>query len=267
MTPRQRLFALRAGLTSQAIIVKISHRSTTEACRSLDGQPVCRFNIRRRSAVALSLLAFRVALGYTPLASSYRILSARCRRRASSREKIQSCTSHRRDTFFCSVAGNGSATVDEIFEAVDGLSSGRTCARRDKRPSAVAGENLETSGRRACVPQAQASLKLAARDRRHRSRAVCASFGLSHGAQSADGSTEFQVNSSNRFSAQAEVALAGDRHTQPAPREARFPVQIAEGFFGLSTRPAVGLPRTQFISSLMRARCPNSSVASDLRGT
>lgn len=80
-------------------------------------------------SAVLSLLAFRVALGYTPLASSYRILLARCIRRAASREKIQSCTSHRRDTFFCSVAGNGSAIVDEIFEAVDGLSGGRTRVR------------------------------------------------------------------------------------------------------------------------------------------
>ena len=191
---------------------------------------------------------------------------ARCRRRAASRDRIQSCTSHRRDTFFCSVAGNGSAIVDEIFEAVDGLSSAlSTGARRDKRPSAVAGENLETSGRRACVSQAQASLMLA-RDRSC-SRAARASFGLSHGAPPADGSTEFQVNSSNRFSAPAEVALPGFGHATPAPREVRFPFQTAEQLFVLSTHPAVGLPRPKSISSLIRARRFGRSVASALRGT
>ncbi|HEV7905058.1 MAG TPA: hypothetical protein VGO96_14550 [Pyrinomonadaceae bacterium] len=91
--------------------------------------------------------------------------------------------------------------------------------------------------------------------------------GLSHGAQPADGSTEFLVNSSNRFSAPAEVALPGGGHTQPLPREARFPFQTAEQSFVLSTRPAVGLPRPKYISSLIRARRPGCGVASGLRGT
>lgn len=167
--------------------------------------------------------------------------------------------------FFCSVADNGSAIVDEIFEAVDGLSGVRLCALRDKRPSAVAGGSRETSGRRTCVPQAQASLMLA-RDRRCRSRAD-ARLRPSARRASADGSTEFQVHSSNRFSAPAEVALPSAGHTQPEAREARYPVHTAERLFVLSTRPAVGLPRPQLISSLMRARRPRGSVASDLRGT
>jgi hypothetical protein len=190
-----------------------------------------------------------------------------CRRRAASRYRIQSCTSHRRDTFFCSVAGNGSAIVDEIFEAAGGLSSARFfCALRDKRPSAVAGESLETSGRRACVSRSASEFDTRGAGLSDSSRARARPSGLSHGAQPADGSTEFLVNSSNRFSAPAEVALPGG-HTQPLPREARFPFQTAEQSFVLSTRPAVGLPRPKYISSLMRARRFGCGVASCLRGT
>lgn len=215
-----------------------------------------------------SLLAFRQSLGYTRLASSYRDLLAWCRRRAASRDRIQVCTSHRRDTFFCSVAGNGSAIVDEIFEAVDGLSRARFfCALRDKRPSAVAGESLETSGRRACVSRSASEFETRGAGLSDSSRARARPSGLSHGAQPADGSTEFLVNSSNRFSAPAEAAFPGGGHTQPLPREARFPFQTAEQSFVLSTRPAVGLPRPKYISSLMRARRPDSGVASGLRGT
>jgi hypothetical protein len=61
------------------------------------------------------------------------------------------------------------------------------------------------------------------------------------------------VNSSNRFSAPAEVALPSAGHLLPEPREACFRFHTAEQLFVLSTSPAVGLPR-QFISSLMRAR-------------
>ncbi|HEX8423794.1 MAG TPA: hypothetical protein VF634_10305, partial [Pyrinomonadaceae bacterium] len=82
-----------------------------------------------------------------------------------------------------------------------------------------------------------------------------------------DGSTEFQVNSSNRFSALAEAALQSAGHYLPEQHEARLLPNAAEQSFVLSTRPAVGLPRTQFISSLTRARRPQGRVASDLRGT
>jgi hypothetical protein len=63
---------------------------------------------------------------------------------------------------------------------------------------------------------------------------------FSHGARP-NGSTEFQVNSSNRFSARAEAAHVNARHTLPWRREARFPPAIAEQSFVLRTRPAVGL--------------------------
>jgi hypothetical protein len=101
-----------------------------------------------------------------------------------------------------------------------------------------------------------------ARDR-YRSRADARPY--FRAARNPSGSTEFQVNSSNRFSAPAEVALASAGHTQPEPREARFLFHAAEQLFVLSTRPAVGLPR-QFISSLMRARL-HGVGASALRGT
>ncbi|MCA1565640.1 MAG: hypothetical protein LC803_08370 [Acidobacteria bacterium] len=64
---------------------------------------------------------------------------------------------------------------------------------------------------------------------------------LSHGART-NGSTEFQVNSSNRFSAQAEVAHVNAGRVPPWQHEARFRPAIAEQS-GLCqrTRPAVGL--------------------------
>jgi hypothetical protein len=55
------------------------------------------------------------------------------------------------------------------------------------------------------------------------------------------GSTEFQVNSSNRFSARAEVAHVNAGHDLSWQREARFHPTTAEQSFVLSTRPAVGL--------------------------
>ena len=80
-------------------------------------------------------------------------LPARCRR-ALSRDKIQSRTPQRRDDFFYSVAENDSAIVDEMFEAVDGcVGRAFVCTLRHQKPSAVACESLETSGRRVRCPR------------------------------------------------------------------------------------------------------------------
>ncbi|HEX8129612.1 MAG TPA: hypothetical protein VF527_10975 [Pyrinomonadaceae bacterium] len=49
------------------------------------------------------------------------------------------------------------------------------------------------------------------------------------------------MNSSNRFSARAEVAHANAGHALPWQREVRFRPAIAEQSFVLSTHPAVGL--------------------------
>ena len=49
------------------------------------------------------------------------------------------------------------------------------------------------------------------------------------------------MNSSNRFSAQAEVAHVNAGHALPWQREAHFRPTTAEQSFVLSTRPAVGL--------------------------
>jgi hypothetical protein len=86
---------------------------------------------------------------------------------------------------------------------------------------------------------------------------------LSHGARS-NGSTEFQVNSSNRFSAQAEVAHANAGHALPWQREARFRPATAEQSFVLSTRPAVGF-ELPTISSSTRARRLSGVAASVAR--
>lgn len=136
------------------------------------------------------------------------------------------------------------------------------CATR--RPSAVAVEssgNDRPESMRVCASEFEARARPPLSLTR-RSRVSC----LSHDAHQ-DGSTEFQVNSSNRFSASAEAAHPSTGRTQPGPREARFPFHTAEWLFVLSTRPAVGLPRPKFISSLMRARRPFVGVAPDLRGT
>ena len=201
-------------------------------------------------STALSLLAFPQSLGYTPRASSYRNLSARCTADALL-VAIRFNLALRTDEthFFCSVAGTGSAIVDEIFEAVDGLSSARVmrCETRDHLPLLARVEKRQ-AGENACLRKASLLL---ARDR-SRSRAARV-LTASRTARTRRGSTEFQVNSSNRFSASAEVALPSAGHLLPEPREACFRFHTAEQLFVLSTSPAVGLPR-QFISSLMRAR-------------
>jgi hypothetical protein len=56
-----------------------------------------------------------------------------------------------------------------------------------------------------------------------------------------NGSTEFQVNSSNRFSAQAEVAHVNAGRVSPWQREARFrPATAEQSDLCQRTRPAVG---------------------------
>ena len=146
---RETFRASRVGLTSQDIIAKISHGSTTGR---LSGGAINRrmfaaaaprrlYSRFQRLSVILhgprlnEMICWRGPEGALPAARRFTLA-------------LRTDETH----FFCSVADNGSAIVDEIFEAVDGLSGVRLCALRDKRPSAVAGESRETSGRRACVP-------------------------------------------------------------------------------------------------------------------
>ncbi|HEY1404722.1 MAG TPA: hypothetical protein VGB05_11380 [Pyrinomonadaceae bacterium] len=73
------------------------------------------------------------------------------------------------------------------------------------------------------------------------------------------------MNSSKRFSAQAEVAHAMNAgHALLWQREARFRPATAEQSFVLSTRPTVGL-KIQIISSSTRARRPGVAAASVTR--
>jgi len=80
-----------------------------------------------------------------------------------------------------------------------------------------------------------------------------------------NGSTEFPVNSSNRFSALAEAAPTSTPAGQSLPGqcEARFRLLAAEQSFVLRTRPAAAARQFQFISSPTRA--PFGGVASDAR--
>jgi len=79
-----------------------------------------------------------------------------------------------------------------------------------------------------------------------------------------NGSTEFQVNSSNRFSAQAEAAHVNAGQVLPWQREARFRQATAEQSFVLTTRPTVGL-KIPTISSSTRARRLSGVAASVAR--
>jgi len=86
-------------------------------------------------------------------------------------------------------------------------------------------ESQETSGRR--VTRARATRFMRTRRRYHsRAARVC-----SRPARAANGLTEFQVDSSNRFSAQAEVAHETAGHALPWQREARFPPATTERSF------------------------------------
>ncbi|MDQ3134556.1 MAG: hypothetical protein M3Q76_07090 [Acidobacteriota bacterium] len=71
------------------------------------------------------------------------------------------------------------------------------------------------------------------------------------------------MNSSNRFSALAEVALNTAGQFLPGQHEAHFTCHAAEQSFVLSTHPAVGF-HFQSISSHTRAR-RSGGVASDAR--
>jgi hypothetical protein len=189
---------------------------------------------RRRSRRA-SLLAFRKGVGYTRRASSQAGFTGAVQTRFESR---RDSISHPAETrrFFYSIADNGSAIVDEMFEAVDGhVGRARLHALDTERLSAVACESQETSGRRVTCPRRAIyarAVGLGSPAARLRSRT----------ARDPDGSTEFQVNSSNRFSARAEVAHVNAGQVMPWQREARFRQATAEqSDLCQRTRPAVGL--------------------------
>jgi len=131
-----------------------------------------------------------------------------------------------------------------------------------RRPSAVARESSgNSSGRRATRVRAARFM---------RTRPCCQSHAgappLSQRHARTDGSTEFQVNSSNRFFARAEVAHANAGHVLPWQRAAHFHPAAAEQSFGLSIHPAVGLEIPAYlISSSTRARRPGGVAASVAR--
>lgn len=246
----------RAGLTGQAIIVKISQRSTTDVARAREAfaraapsrPPAHLYSRFDRLSVILHLprptvICWRVAEDGLPIATRFNLA-------------LRIDETH----FFAASRTMVPRLLMRYLKPFDGLSSVRgslRCETRDHLPL-LARVKKRQAGEHVCLRS-----EFDARARPHslprRSRPH------SRAARTRYGSTEFQVNISNRFSAPAEVALPGAGHTQPEPREARFPVSAAEQLFVLSTRPAVGLPR-QFISSLMRARL-RGSVASALRGT
>lgn len=196
----------------------VSCRASAVRRRVRRGRPVS------GGAPGASLLAFRKGVGYTPGASSQAGFTGAVQTRFESR---QDSISHPAETrrFFCSVAGNGSAIVDEMFEAVDGrvgrafctlstrIEAVRRCLResRNVRPEGDAwSARRDLCGRRRCHSRAARVCSRTARP---------------------NGSTEFQVNSSNRFSARAEVAHANAGQPLPWQREARFRPATAEQSF------------------------------------
>ena len=189
----------------------------------------CRAATQTRAAafaVALRRVFARVSQDRR-LYSPCLVLSRIYRRGADALESRQDSNSHPAsdETIFYSVADNGSAIVDEMFEAVDGRVGRAFCTLPTrKRPSAVASARVKKR-------QAGGRHEFARRDLCARAVGVIRAPPASALARRAHGSTEFRVNSSNRFSAQAEAAHVTAGHDLPGPREARFRPALAEQSF------------------------------------
>lgn len=230
--------APRPRRTSRAIIPEIFRRSTGQSHARTRAPLGCRAATHTRTEASPQppgASFARVSQGRR-LYSPCLVLSRIYRRGADALESRQDSISRPAsdETIFYSVADNGSAIVDEMFEAVDGR-VGRVFSTLPtrKRPSAVAGARVKKR-------QAGGRHEFARRDLCARAVVFARAPPASALARRANGSTGFQVNSSNRFSAQAEATHVTAGHDLPRPREARFQPAIAEQSFVQRTRPAVG---------------------------